>query len=135
MIRPNVFCTRCGTANRAQSAFCYACGQSLQNVAPASPASSAGDSGPGGYHSHSGQLEPRYLLKRRYRIIARLGNGGFGAVYKAEDAQFSNRMVAVKEMNRGGLTPLEIAGAADAFKREALLLAKLKHPSLPGIYD
>lgn len=135
MFRPNVFCTRCGTANRAQSAFCYACGQPLQNMTPALQSSSTGNSGSGGYHGHSGQLAPRYLLKQRYRIIARLGNGGFGAVYKAGDEQFGNRPVAVKEMNRGGLTPLEIAGAADAFKREALLLAKLKHPSLPGIYD
>src|SRR6202011_1992874 len=134
MIRPNVYCTRCGTANRAQFAFCYACGQPLQNMATASSAPSD-NSGSGGYRSHSGQLAPRYLLKQRYRITARLGNGGFGAVYKAEDEQFGNRPVAVKEMNRGGLTPLEIAGAADAFKREALLLAKLKHPSLPGIYD
>jgi eukaryotic-like serine/threonine-protein kinase len=135
MIRPNVYCTRCGTVNRAQFAFCYACGQSLQNMAIASSVPSTGNSGSGGYRSHSGQLAPRYLLKRRYRIINRLGNGGFGAVYKAEDEQFGNRSLAVKEMNRGGLTPLEIAGAADAFKREAILLAKLKHPSLPGIYD
>ncbi len=135
MIRPNVYCTRCGTANRAQFAFCYACGQPLQNMATASPAPATGNSGSGGYRSHSSQLAPRYLLKQRYRIITRLGNGGFAAVYKAADEQSGNRPVAVKEMNRGGLTPLEIAGAADAFKREAVLLAKLKHPSLPGIYD
>ncbi len=135
MMRPNVFCTRCGTANRAQSAFCYACGQSLKNMTPAPSAHSTSISGAGGYRSRSSQLVPGYLLKQRYRIITRLGNGGFGAVYKAQDEQFGNRPVAVKEMNRGGLTPLEIAGAADAFKREALLLAKLKHPSLPGIYD
>ena len=135
MIRPNVFCTRCGTANRAQFAFCYACGQPLQNMTLSSSAPAPGNSGSEGYRGHSSPLAPRYLLKRRYRIIARLGNGGFGAVYKAEDEQSGNRLVAVKEMNRGGLTPLEIAGAADAFKREALLLAKIKHPSLPGIYD
>ncbi len=135
MVQSNIYCTHCGTANRMQSAFCFACGQPLQNMAVAPKALAAGDSGSGGYRSRSGQLAPRYLLKQRYRIITRLGNGGFGAVYKAEDAQFGNRLVAVKEMNRGGLTPLEIAGAADAFKREALLLAKLRHPSLPSIYD
>ena len=135
MIRPNVFCTHCGTANRVQSTFCYACGQPLQNIELASPSRATGASGSDGYRSRSGQLAPRYLLKERYRIISRLGNGGFGAVYKAEDMQSGNRLVAVKEMNRGGLTPLEITSAADAFKREALLLAQLKHPSLPGIYD
>ena len=135
MMRPNVFCTRCGTANHAQSAFCYACGLPLHNVAPASTTPVASNTGAALYRSTTGQLASGYLLKRRYRIMARLGNGGFGAVYKAEDEQAGNRLVAVKEMNRGGLTPLEIAGAAEAFKREALLLAKLKHPSLPGIYD
>ena len=135
MMRPNVFCTRCGTANLAQSAFCYACGLPLHNIAPASTTPVASSAGAAPYRSTSGQLASGYLLKRRYRIMARLGNGGFGAVYKAEDGQAGNRLVAVKEMNRGGLTPLEIAGAAEAFKREALLLAKLKHPSLPGIYD
>src|SRR5579863_8233634 len=135
MMRPNVFCTRCGTANHAQSAFCYACGQPLHNVAPASSNLAASNSGVAQYRSNTGQLAPGYLLKRRYRIMVRLGHGGFGAVYKAEDGQANNRLVAVKEMNRGGLMPLEIAGAADAFKREALLLAKLKHPSLPGIQD
>ncbi len=135
MMRPNVFCTRCGTANHAQSAFCYACGLPLHNVAPPSTTPPASSSGAALYRSTSGQLTSGYLLKRRYRIVARLGNGGFGAVYKAEDGQAGNRLVAVKEMNRGGLTPLEIAGAAEAFKREALLLAKLRHPSLPGIHD
>lgn len=135
MMPPNVFCTSCGTANHAQSAFCYACGQSLHNVAPTSSTPAASGSGPIRYRSTSGQLAPGYLLKRRYRIVARLGNGGFGAVYKAEDGLAGDRLVAVKEMNRGGLSPLEIAGAAEAFKREALLLAKLQHPCLPGIHD
>jgi serine/threonine protein kinase len=135
MIRPNVFCTRCGTANHAQSAFCYACGQSLQHVSPVSSTPALSHTGAAPYRSNSGQLAPGYLLKRRYRIIARLGKGGFGAVYKAQNEQFGNRLVALKEMNRGGLNPLEIAGAAEAFKREALLLAKLKHPGLPRIHD
>ncbi|HVB75474.1 MAG TPA: protein kinase [Ktedonobacteraceae bacterium] len=134
MVPSNIFCTRCGTANHAQSAFCFACGQPLQNSALLSKAPATGEAD-SGHRSRSGQLTPRYVLKQRYRVIARLGNGGFGAVYKAEDALFGNRLVALKEMNRGGLTSQEISGAADAFKREALLLAKLKHPSLPSIYD
>ena len=58
-----------------------------------------------------------------------------GAVYKAEDIQFGNRLVAVKEMRQTGLDPQELKEAADAFKQEAVLLAGLKHPNLPSIYD
>jgi len=75
------------------------------------------------------------LLKQRYRVVSQLGKGGFGAVYKAEDKQFGNRLLAVKEMSQSGLSPQEIIEATAAFKREAHLLASLKHPNLPSIYD
>lgn len=136
MVPSKIFCTNCGTANRIESTFCFACGQPLQTDSPTpfTPVS-RNAAARSDYSSRIGQPTPRSLIKQRYRIIARLGNGGFGAVYKAEDTQFGNRLVAIKEMNRGGLGPEEIAGAAEAFKREALLLANLKHPSLPSIYD
>ena len=136
MVPSKIFCTNCGTANRIESAFCFACGQPLQTSSPTSVSPASQDAAArSAYSSRVGQPVTRSLIKERYRIIARLGNGGFGAVYKAEDMQFGNRLVAVKEMNRGGSGPEEVAGAAEAFKREALLLAKLKHPSLPSIYD
>ena len=71
------------------------------------------------------------LLRQRYRIVSQVGQGGFGAVYKAEDSEFGNRLVAVKEMSQKGLNAQEIIEAAGAFKREALLLAGLMHPNLP----
>ena len=81
------------------------------------------------------QLAPSHLLKQRYRILASVGQGGMGAVYRAEDTQLGNRKVAVKEMSQNGLSPQEIAEATENFKREALLLAGLMHPNLPRIYD
>ncbi len=75
------------------------------------------------------------LLKQRYHILSKVGEGGFGAVYKAEDIAFDNRLVAVKEMSDAGLSAQELAEASAAFKRETLLLAKLMHPNLPSIYD
>ncbi len=75
------------------------------------------------------------LLKQRYHVLSKLGEGGFGAVYKAEDNEFDNRLVAIKEMSEDGLTPLEITEVTTAFKHEVLMLAKLVHPNLPRIYD
>ena len=79
-------------------------------------------------------IEP-VLLKQRYRLLAQVGAGGFGAVYRAEDSQLGNRPVAVKEMSQRGLTPEEAQEATQAFRNEALLLAGLTHPNLPRIYE
>jgi serine/threonine protein kinase len=85
--------------------------------------------------TQTGLLTPNHLLNQRYRILEQLGKGGFGAVYKAEDIQFGNRLVAVKEMRQSGLSPEEMKEAAKAFEHEALMLAGLRHQHLPRIYD
>lgn len=115
------YCSSCGTANRAGSAFCHHCGSSLTGGGPSL--------GP------TGRLASGQLLQQRYHILHVVGQGGMGAIYKAEDTLFGNRLVAVKEMRQTGLDPQEIAETAEQFKQEALLLAGLKHPSLPSIYD
>jgi serine/threonine protein kinase len=83
----------------------------------------------------TGLLTSQSLLKGRYRILSRLGQGGMGAVYKAADTQLGDRLVAVKEMSQKGLDPPEVAEAAEAFKREAHMLAGLFQRNLPRIYD
>jgi len=116
------FCDSCGAANRPQAVFCYACGQPLiQGGKKSSPT--------------TGLLAYNHLLKQRYCIISQVGKGGFGAVYKAADLQFGNRLVAIKEMSQSSLSPQELVEATEAFKREALLLASLTHPNLPRIYE
>src|SRR5215467_1789016 len=125
------YCTTCGAANQAQDAFCFACGKPLQTAAPLPQYPVAGSAS----STLTGLLTPNHLLNQRYRILSQLGKGGFGAIYKAEDTQLGNRLLAVKEMSHSGLSPQEIIEAAENFKREALLLAGLKHPNLPSIYD
>lgn len=83
----------------------------------------------------TGLLHHQYTLKQRYIILGQAGRGGFGAVYKAADSQFGNRLVAIKEMSQSNLSAQELAEATAAFKREALLLANLTHPNLPRIYE
>jgi serine/threonine protein kinase len=75
------------------------------------------------------------LLKERYRIINQIGQGGQATIYKGEDTELGNRLVAIKEMSQDGLSPKELLEAADAFKREAHMLAGLQHPNIPSIYD
>src|SRR5713226_680339 len=55
-------------------------------------------------------------------------------VYLAKDLSFGERLVAVKEMSQSHLQEDEMADAADAFQREAMLLSKLRHNNLPHVY-
>ncbi len=68
------------------------------------------------------------VLNNRYRIVKLLGQGGFGAVYRAWDMNLE-RPVALKEN-------LETGEAAERqFKRETKMLVELMHPHLPRVFD
>jgi len=73
-------------------------------------------------------LEPGSLLQNRYRIQEELGRGGMGAVYRVEDTSLGVD-VAIKE---NFFTSPE---SERQFKREASLLATLRHPHLPRVTD
>lgn len=81
------------------------------------------------------QLAPGTLLIDRYKIVKRIGGGGMGSVYMAEDQNLANRPVAVKEMIEMFADETARGKAIEDFKREAELLAKLDHPSIPTIYQ
>jgi serine/threonine protein kinase/Tol biopolymer transport system component len=73
-------------------------------------------------------LDRGYLLNKRYRIVEVLGQGGMAAVYRAVDENLGVE-VAVKE---NLFTTEEYARQ---FRREAVILANLRHPNLPRVTD
>jgi eukaryotic-like serine/threonine-protein kinase len=67
-------------------------------------------------------------LQGRYRLLRKLGSGGFGVVWLAYDEQL-RREVAVKRI------PLGPEGDAERATREAQAAARLSHPAIVALYE
>ncbi len=67
-------------------------------------------------------------LNNRYRVVGHIARGGMGAVYKATD-QHDGSIVALKQL----LVSQDYL--RKAFEREARILFRLRHPSLPMVSD
>jgi len=102
-------CPHFNTANQANASYCAACGLQLTD-------------------STSQNFKTGAVLQKRYRIVSLLGQGGFGAVYRAWDMSLK-RPCAVKENLETGQQ------AQNQFHQEASVLANLSHPNLPRVTD
>ncbi|MFD0279872.1 serine/threonine-protein kinase [Kitasatospora sp. NPDC127111] len=71
------------------------------------------------------------VLGGRYTLTGRIGGGGMGSVWRADDEVLA-RPVAVKILHPG---LVEDGAFVQRFRREAQLLAALKHPGIVDVHD
>lgn len=86
----------------------------------------------------AGEEGPRAWEKRLrrafgddYELLAEIGAGGFGRVYRVRDLQLE-RMVALKVLHP---TLIQDPAGLERFRREAQLAARVTHPNIVSIYD
>ncbi len=100
-------CTACAWEIPESSRFCPGCGRRLQSE------------------------EPHPLVFHGFRLKRKLGQGGMGAVFLAEQLRLG-REVALK------ILPMRHAhrdSSVKRFRREARALARIKHPAIVEVYD
>jgi serine/threonine protein kinase len=115
-----VICPHCNAPLGIEARFCPACGKALVSTETA-----AQDSSP-----LASALIGREIAGR-FRILAKLGEGGMGAVYRGEQMSLK-RAVAVKLL-KPELSQNELL--LRRFATEAESVAKLDHPNTVKVYD
>ena len=140
-----VKCPSCASEVAGSHRFCPSCGAAVSNETfatrtvatpePASPGSRNHSPTPIS-HSSSGSLPqsrflPGALLAGRYRVVAMLGKGGMGEVYRADDLTLG-QPVALKFL------PEAVANnpsAVERFRNEVRTARQVSHPNVCRVYD
>src|SRR5579872_224993 len=139
-----VTCLSCGSRVAEAGRFCSACGAALASDDLAtmefdSPAASRKQvsgsamkppSSSGGLLTE-GRFLPGRLLAERYRIIALLGRGGMGEVYRA-DYLTLGQPVALKFLPED---TMKDEAALERFKNEVRIARRVSHPNVCRVYD
>jgi tRNA A-37 threonylcarbamoyl transferase component Bud32 len=128
------FCARCGSLVEPDDLFCGECGARQVSSGSFDERAAVVVPRPHVFAPFS-ELPPGAVLRERYEIVRRVGGGGMGNVYQARDRHLSGAVRAVKEMIEMFSDPALREKAVRDFQREARLLASLRHPSIPIIYD
>src|SRR6185312_12647351 len=141
------YCSHCGSGLLESARFCPTCGapnspgsdvqvtidRSPSAPSPLPPPSSASQSriSLSSIRGESGRILPGTLLADRYRIVALIGRGGMGEVYRAEDLKL-DQDVALKFLPE----KLVQDGAALArFHREVRIARDISHANICRVFD
>ena len=139
-------CTSCGSDLPIAVRFCSSCGApvgsddmaTLEFAAAASPrpqrsASSSSSRPPSssGFALNEARFLPGRLLAGRYRIIALLGKGGMGEVYRADDLTLG-QPVALKFLPEEASRDESLL---ERFRNEVRIARRVSHPNVCRVYD
>src|SRR5437870_7617184 len=140
-------CSSCGSELSGGVRFCSSCG----TPAPGSDDMATMDFGPGNpkpsaraisgapskrptssqYSVSEGRFLPGRLLAGRYRIIALLGRGGMGEVYRADDLTLG-QPVALKFLPEEATRDESLL---ERFRNEVRIARRVSHPNVCRVYD
>jgi predicted Ser/Thr protein kinase len=142
-----VTCLSCGSRVSDSGRFCSACGAALisdnletMEVGPAPSAAQARRQASGsvmrppsssGSLLTEGRFLPGLLLAERYRIVALLGRGGMGEVYRADDLTLG-QPVALKFLPEEATKD---EAMRERFRNEVRIARRVSHPNVCRVYD
>src|ERR1700724_3405944 len=140
-------CPACSTDITERSRFCSSCGQSVepetafatktvassssQSTSQTRPSRSSPASAISSTSSDNARFLPGAVVADRYRIIALLGKGGMGEVYRADDLTLGQQ-VALKFL------PESLVDNPDSltrFRNEVRVARQVSHPNVCRVYD
>ena len=105
-------CPNCQHPNDASARYCANCGAEL---------------------ARSDVSVGQSMQNGKYRVVRRLGKGGMGAIYLAQNTRAFDRLCVIKQLI-AYYQPGEERQAEARFETEARTLAALKHPGIPDMY-
>jgi serine/threonine protein kinase len=124
-VEAGVKCPRCSLVNPPDSSFCKKCGSRISSFGNLSASSTKT------YNLPLHELTEGSVFSGRYTISQKLGMGGMGVVYKAEDTKLK-RTVALKLVRPEFTLDGE---ARERFVREAQVAASLDHPNICTVFE
>ncbi|MBO1352182.1 MAG: hypothetical protein EBE86_034670 [Hormoscilla sp. GUM202] len=81
-------------------------------------------------NSSPGPIAKGTIIENRYKVVRKLGQGGFGRTYLVEDMNRYKERCVIKEFAPQLKSSTELQKAERLFKREASMLYKLAHPQI-----